>query len=71
MISDLSLVGCYNMSYIGLEERNKIILASAKHNLKSMAFFALTEFQKVSCSLNTSVAYIKYVRSPLICETVF
>lgn len=48
MMSDLSLVGCYNRSYMTAGERDRIILASAKHNLNSMAFFALTEYQKVS-----------------------
>ena len=30
------------------EERNRVMLASAKKNLESMAYFGLTEFQKVS-----------------------
>ncbi|KAK3926817.1 Heparan-sulfate 6-O-sulfotransferase 1 [Frankliniella fusca] len=49
MLSDLALVGCYNMSYMSsLEERNRVMLASAKKNLASMAFFGLTEHQKES-----------------------
>jgi len=46
MMSDLSLVGCYNMTYMPPEERNRVMLASAKRNLAAMAFFGLTEFQK-------------------------
>lgn len=48
MMCDLTLVGCYNRSHMTADERNKIMLASAKHNLESMAFFALTEYQKVT-----------------------
>ncbi|RMC19884.1 hypothetical protein DUI87_03450 [Hirundo rustica rustica] len=46
MLSDLSLVGCYNLSVMPEEQRNKILLDSAKENLKRMAFFGLTEFQR-------------------------
>lgn len=48
MLADLALVGCYNMSYMpSLAERNRVMLASAKRNLAAMAFFGLTEHQKV------------------------
>jgi len=47
MLADLSLIGCYNSSYMNQEERNRVMLASAKRNLLSIAFFGLTEFQKV------------------------
>ncbi|NXB62094.1 H6ST2 sulfotransferase, partial [Struthidea cinerea] len=46
MLSDLSLVGCYNLSVMPEEQRNKVLLDSAKENLKQMAFFGLTEFQR-------------------------
>lgn len=46
-MSDLALVGCYNTSYMSASERNRVMLASAKRNLAAMAFFALTEYQKV------------------------
>lgn len=48
MLADLSLVGCYNSSYMNEEERKRVMLASAKRNLLSIAFFGLTEFQKVN-----------------------
>ncbi|KAG5896819.1 hypothetical protein JTB14_032061 [Gonioctena quinquepunctata] len=48
MLADLELVGCYNKSYMPTEDRDRIMLASAKKNLKSMAFFGLTEHQKIS-----------------------
>ncbi|XP_070537680.1 heparan-sulfate 6-O-sulfotransferase 2-like isoform X2 [Ptychodera flava] len=46
MLADLALVGCYNHSLMPEEERNEKILSSAKTNLRRMAFFGLTEFQK-------------------------
>jgi hypothetical protein len=48
MLADLALVGCYNTSYMPSHaERNRVMLASAKRNLAAMAFFGLTEYQKV------------------------
>uniref|UniRef100_A0A1B0DHJ7 Heparan-sulfate 6-O-sulfotransferase n=1 Tax=Phlebotomus papatasi TaxID=29031 RepID=A0A1B0DHJ7_PHLPP len=48
MLSDLALVGCYNKSSLPPHERDRIMLASAKRNLASMAYFGLTEYQKMS-----------------------
>ncbi|XP_029929805.1 heparan-sulfate 6-O-sulfotransferase 3-B-like [Myripristis murdjan] len=46
MLADLSLVGCYNMSFMSELERGRVLLASAKANLRNMAFYGLTEFQR-------------------------
>lgn len=46
MLADLSIVGCYN-STLSTLERDRLMLASAKHNLQFMPFFMLTEYQKV------------------------
>ncbi|XP_038159924.1 heparan-sulfate 6-O-sulfotransferase 2 isoform X1 [Cyprinodon tularosa] len=46
MLADLSLVGCYNVSAMSEDERWAVLLDSAKHNLKGMAFFGLTEYQR-------------------------
>lgn len=46
MLADLSLVGCYNLSSTNESQRNHILLSSAMSNLKNMAFFGLTEFQR-------------------------
>uniref|UniRef100_A0A3Q4AH14 Heparan-sulfate 6-O-sulfotransferase n=1 Tax=Mola mola TaxID=94237 RepID=A0A3Q4AH14_MOLML len=46
MLADLSLVGCYNVSVMSEDERWAVLLESAKHNLRSMAFFGLTEYQR-------------------------
>ncbi|XP_024919236.1 heparan-sulfate 6-O-sulfotransferase 2 isoform X2 [Cynoglossus semilaevis] len=46
MLADLSLVGCYNVSAMSEEERWALLLQSAKRNLRHMAFFGLTEYQR-------------------------
>lgn len=46
MLADLSLVGCYNVSAMNEEERWTVLLESAKRNLRGMAFFGLTEYQR-------------------------
>ncbi|OQR80200.1 heparan-sulfate 6-O-sulfotransferase 1-like [Tropilaelaps mercedesae] len=48
MLADLSLVACYNESAMPRAQRDALLLASAKSNLRKMAFFALCEFQKIS-----------------------
>ena len=51
MLSNLTLVNCYNESTIDSDKRDEIILQSAKDNLLSMDYFGLTEFQKYSQQL--------------------
>ncbi|XP_059202143.1 heparan-sulfate 6-O-sulfotransferase 2 isoform X1 [Centropristis striata] len=46
MLADLSLVGCYNVSTMSEEERWAVLVESAKRNLRGMAFFGLTEYQR-------------------------
>ncbi|XP_030638479.1 heparan-sulfate 6-O-sulfotransferase 3-B [Chanos chanos] len=46
MLADLSLVGCYNLSSMSAQRRDEVLLASAMRNLRHMAFFGLTEFQR-------------------------
>ncbi|CAL8268117.1 unnamed protein product [Lota lota] len=46
MLADLSLVGCYNLSSMNDSERSRTLLTSAMSNLKNMAFYGLTEFQR-------------------------
>uniref|UniRef100_A0A183BPM4 Heparan-sulfate 6-O-sulfotransferase n=1 Tax=Globodera pallida TaxID=36090 RepID=A0A183BPM4_GLOPA len=43
MLSDLSLVNCYNSSAMDAIVRDRIILESAKFNLRQFAFFGLKE----------------------------
>lgn len=46
MLADLSLVGCYNGSVMSEQQRGAVLLESAKRNLRRMAFFGLTEYQR-------------------------
>lgn len=48
MLADLALVGCYNSTSRSNPQTDAIMLASAKRNLAAMAFFGLTEYQKVN-----------------------
>ena len=48
MLADLTLIGCYNKSVMSAQERDILMLASAKENLRSTAFFGLLENQTVS-----------------------
>ncbi len=46
MLANLSVINCYNRSNLTPEARDRKMLQSAKNNLKDMAFFGLTEYQK-------------------------
>jgi heparan sulfate 6-O-sulfotransferase HS6ST1 len=48
MLADLALVDCYNTSSMPTAKREAIMVASAKTNLERMAYFGLTEQQKIS-----------------------
>lgn len=43
MLADLTLVNCYDTKSMDKETRERIMLESAKRNLKGMAFFGLKE----------------------------
>lgn len=45
MLANLSLVHCYNSSGMDSDQRDQILLDSAKENLLKMTYFGLTEFQ--------------------------
>ncbi|KAM4771993.1 heparan-sulfate 6-O-sulfotransferase 1 [Rhinophrynus dorsalis] len=62
MLADLSLVGCYNMSFIPENKRAQVLLDSAKKNLKDMAFFGLTEFQRKTQYLFERTFNLKFIR---------
>ncbi|XP_071085464.1 heparan-sulfate 6-O-sulfotransferase 2-like [Haliotis cracherodii] len=51
MLANLTLVNCYNTTGMSTEERNAKILASAKENLRKLAFFGLTEVQNLTQKL--------------------
>ena len=48
MLANLELVNCYNTTGMERDERDRIMLASAKENLLRMAYFGLTELQAES-----------------------
>jgi len=48
MLADLTLVRCYDASSMEPGKRDKIMLESAKSNLRSMAFFGIKERMKES-----------------------
>jgi hypothetical protein len=43
MLADLTLVHCYDKTVMPEKTRDKIILESAKNNLRNMAFFGIKE----------------------------
>ncbi|XP_034533378.1 heparan-sulfate 6-O-sulfotransferase 3-B-like [Notolabrus celidotus] len=63
MLADLSLVGCYNMTTVSELERGRILLASAKANLRNMAFFGLTEFQRKTQYLFERTFGLHFIRA--------
>ncbi|XP_072033185.1 heparan-sulfate 6-O-sulfotransferase 2-like [Amphiura filiformis] len=48
MLADLTLVGCYNLTKMPIEDRNWLMLESARRNLRRLAYFGLTEYQAES-----------------------
>ncbi|KAI4885182.1 hypothetical protein NFI96_009443 [Prochilodus magdalenae] len=62
MLADLSLVGCYNMSTLPEKKRAQILLESAKKNLRDMAFFGLTEFQRKTQYLFERTFRLRFIR---------
>ncbi|KAJ8357027.1 hypothetical protein SKAU_G00198210 [Synaphobranchus kaupii] len=62
MLADLSLVGCYNMSFVPEKKRSQILLESAKKNLRDMAFFGLTEFQRKTQYLFERTFHLRFIR---------
>lgn len=58
MLADLALVGCYNGTLRHrTADTDRVLLASAKRNLAAMAYFGLTEFQKVFMFFNSKTCY--------------
>jgi heparan sulfate 6-O-sulfotransferase HS6ST1 len=63
MLADLTLVGCYNSSTMSHKDRDIILLASAKENLRRMAFYGLCESQKVSQYLFENTFHLHFKQS--------
>lgn len=65
MLADLKLVGCYDTTAMPRDQREEILLDSAKKNLESMAFFALVEHQTESKYLFEKTFGVKF-RHPFV-----
>lgn len=63
MLADLTLVGCYNRSAMSETRRNELLLASAKDNLLKMAFFGISEEQKMSQYVFEQTFNLQFSRS--------
>lgn len=63
MLANLSLIGCYNHSIMpSAARRAEVMLRSAKDNLRSMAYFGLTEFQSESQLLFEETFQVDFIR---------
>ncbi|KAL5275281.1 HS6ST1 family protein [Megaselia abdita] len=62
MLADLAQVGCYNKTGFDPKERERIMLASAKEHLAAMAYFGLTEYQKVNKYDANNLLSLSYTR---------
>ena len=51
MLADLESVHCFNKSAMSQEERDHLLLTTAKNNLNRLSFFGLTEYMSESCVL--------------------
>ena len=60
MLSNLSLVGCYNQSVMSPTKRDAIMLQSAKDNLREMAFFGMMEYQRESQYLFETTFHLQF-----------
>lgn len=71
MLADLTLVGCYNSSSVSLEERNLLLLTSAKNNLHKMAFFGLSEFPRISQYMFESIFNLSFIEKEQQLHNIF
>lgn len=59
-LADLKLVGCYDKTLYTREERERLILKSAKDNLRQMPFFGMTEYMAESRTLFEKTFDVKF-----------
>jgi len=60
MLANLSLSGCYRHGVMSPEARDCTMLRSAKRNLRQLAFFGLTEYQRESQYLFEKTFRLKF-----------
>lgn len=63
MLADLSLVGCYNRTFMTPAERDTVMLYSAKQTLRRMAFVGLCEEQLASQYIFEQTFGLKFERA--------
>jgi len=63
MLANLSLSGCYKNDVTLPESRDCVMLKSAKRNLRQMAFFGLTEYQRETQYLFEKTFGLKFRRN--------
>lgn len=63
MLADLSLVGCYNQTFMTPGERDTVMLYSAKQTLRRMAFVGLCEEQLASQYIFEQTFGLKFERA--------
>ena len=61
MLANLSKINCYNSTGLTDEERDRLLLESAKENLKNLSFFGLTEFQRDTQLLFEHTFHIHFI----------
>ncbi|KAK3096235.1 hypothetical protein FSP39_024815 [Pinctada imbricata] len=61
MLANLSKVNCYNNTGMSDEERDSLLLESAKENLKNLSYFGLTEYQRETQQLFEHTFHIHFV----------
>ena len=66
MLANLESVGCFDRNYLDKEERERIILETAKKNLESFSFFGLTEYMNESCDLFERQFGVKFPNRPMM-----
>lgn len=62
MLADLTLVNCYDTSSMSKAKREKLMLDSAKTNLRNLAFFGIKERMNESQVLFENIFDLKYVK---------
>ncbi|KAI6242890.1 Heparan-sulfate 6-O-sulfotransferase [Aphelenchoides fujianensis] len=63
MLADLSLVHCYDLEAMPRKNRDRILLASAKNNLRGMAFFGIKERMADSQEMFERLFQLKFTQS--------
>ena len=64
VLADIDEASCWSKSSYTQKERNKLLLDSAKHNLRKLSYFGLTEFQEESGDLFERTFGLNFLNPP-------